>query len=76
MLQIPSGEYSSLFASDSEDAWELMKDQARELVRNPPYTTKELRRHASISTDNNHRCKNCFCCACVEVLENFDYSYD
>jgi hypothetical protein len=28
----------------------------------------ELKRHASVSTDNRHYCKDCFCCACVDFL--------
>jgi hypothetical protein len=28
----------------------------------------EVRRHARVSIDNRHRCQDCFCCACVEVL--------
>ncbi len=29
----------------------------------------EMRRHAAVSTDNRHACVDCFCCACVAVLE-------
>jgi hypothetical protein len=29
----------------------------------------ELRRHGSVSTSNRHSCRDCFCCACVEVLQ-------
>jgi hypothetical protein len=28
---------------------------------------KELRRHASVSTDNRHACVSCFTCACEVV---------
>lgn len=45
------------------DAWFRMRQQAREL------DDKELRRHASVSTDNNHQCVQCFCCAAQAVLE-------
>ena len=30
--------------------------------------TKELRQHARVSTENNHRCRSCFTCACALVL--------
>lgn len=42
--------------------FEQMKERARQLEKS------ELRRHASISIDNRHKCKECFTCACVEVL--------
>lgn len=29
----------------------------------------ELKRHASVSTNNKHECRDCFCCACVEELK-------
>jgi hypothetical protein len=29
----------------------------------------ELRRHASVSANNGHRCVECFCCACLTVRE-------
>jgi len=32
-------------------------------------TPEELVRHASVSIDNRHKCQECFCCACVEVLQ-------
>jgi hypothetical protein len=31
--------------------------------------TKELRRHAAVSTSNRHRCQECFCCAALTVIE-------
>lgn len=72
-LKIPSGEHSSLFAVTSEDAWELMLEQARALINaENNYTLREVKRHASVSTDNRHSCRNCFCCACVAVLEEHD----
>jgi hypothetical protein len=43
--------------------FEDMKRQARQL---PP---EELSRHAKVSINNNHKCRECFTCACVEVLE-------
>lgn len=30
----------------------------------------ELARHAHVSTRNRHRCRSCFCCAAVSVLED------
>ena len=30
---------------------------------------KELWRHAKVSLDNRHYCKDCFCCACVDALK-------
>jgi len=32
-------------------------------------STVELRRHAAVSRDNGHRCRDCFCCAAWTVLE-------
>lgn len=32
-------------------------------------TQSEVRRHALVSTSNRHRCRDCFTCACVVVLE-------
>ena len=29
----------------------------------------DLRRHASVSLNNRHRCTSCFCCAALTVLE-------
>lgn len=28
----------------------------------------DLKRHAGVSTNNRHTCRDCFCCACAEVL--------
>lgn len=39
-----------------------MKERARRLA------WAELRRHASISLDNRHFCRQCFTCACLEVM--------
>jgi hypothetical protein len=46
-----------------EPTWTNQLIEARKL---PSY---ELRRHASVSTDNRHRCEDCFCCAALTVLE-------
>ena len=32
------------------------------------YSDAELRRHACVSRDNNHKCRDCFTCACWSVL--------
>ena len=45
-----------------EPTWQNQLHFARQL------DDKELRRHARVSIDNNHRCMDCFCCACVEVM--------
>ena len=29
----------------------------------------DLKPHAAVSTDNLHRCRDCFCCAALTVLE-------
>ncbi len=46
-----------------EPTWTNQLIEARKL---PDY---DLRRHASVSTDNRHRCEDCFCCAALTVLE-------
>lgn len=44
--------------------------QARDFKRQTcSMTDAELRRHASVSASNRHRCDSCFCCACVAELE-------
>ncbi len=45
------------------DQWAEWKRQAATLE------TKELRRHASVSTSNRHECTECFCCAALDVLQ-------
>jgi hypothetical protein len=42
--------------------YEQMKKRARQL------SPAELRRHASVSIKNRDHCRQCFCCACVDVL--------
>jgi len=51
----------------SISAWRDMKEHAVKLFNENP---TELRRHALVSRDNRHRCKECFCCACLEVWAN------
>lgn len=46
-----------------EPTWNNQLVMARKLDDN------ELRRHASVSIDNRHECRDCFTCACVAVLK-------
>jgi hypothetical protein len=46
--------------------WENQLTAARALP------SDELRRHASVSQQNRHRCSDCFCCAAWEVLDERD----
>lgn len=46
-----------------EATWENQLKCARDLP------SSDLKRHAAVSTDNRHRCEECFCCAAVVVLE-------
>lgn len=41
--------------------WEELKRQAAVL------TPEDRRRHGSVSKNNAHQCRECFCCACVAV---------
>ena len=52
----------------SADQWAKWKVEAAGL----PF--KELQRHAKVSYENNHRCVECFTCACWAVLEELDAS--
>jgi len=45
------------------DQWAEWKRQAAVLP------VSDIKRHASVSTDNRHSCVECFCCACVAVIE-------
>ncbi len=56
-MRRPDGPYSF---------WE-MKEQAAILYRKDP---SEVLRHAKVSSDNRHRCRECFTCACLEVYRN------
>lgn len=53
-----------------EPTWPNQLREARKL------DSKELKRHASVSTNNVHRCEDCFCCAAVTVLEERKYGKD
>lgn len=46
-----------------EPTWENQLWSARQ------EPTRELTRHASVSTQNRHRCQECYCCAALTVLE-------
>jgi hypothetical protein len=35
-----------------------------------PY--REIKRHASVATNNRHYCNSCFCCACVDKLRHIN----
>lgn len=48
---------------ESEPTWENQLRAARKLP------DSELRQHALVSTQNRHRCEDCFCCAALTVLE-------
>lgn len=54
------------FHDHTEPTWFNQLFHARQLLREKGYA--EVKRHASVSIDNRHRCRDCFCCACVEVL--------
>lgn len=36
---------------------------------------KEIARHASVSTQNKHYCKECFCCFCYDYLKEIKKEY-
>ena len=36
---------------------------------------EECRRHARVSRDNRHRCRECFCCACLAVVTERGETY-
>jgi hypothetical protein len=41
----------------------------RQIAEALTLSAADLRRHASVSRDNRHRCRECFTCACLTVLE-------
>lgn len=51
---------------DMAPTWANQLREARKLARKD---MDELKRHASVSSSNNHRCQVCFCCAALTVLE-------
>lgn len=40
-----------------------------QLIEANKMSTADLERHAAVSTGNNHRCEDCFCCAALTVIE-------
>lgn len=56
----------STIEQDDSHFDQVFWDKARsEAFRLP---MKELRRHAHVSIDNRHKCRNCFTCACAAEL--------
>jgi hypothetical protein len=49
--------------TEDEARWQAQLEYARKL------NNDELARQASVSTNNNHRCRECFTCAALTVLE-------
>jgi hypothetical protein len=47
---------------EQQEQWLEWKRQAALL------SLAEIRRHASVSRENRHSCRECFCCAAAEVL--------
>jgi len=54
------------FHNQYEPTWFNQLFHARQLLQEKGW--QEVRRHANVSRDNRHRCRECFCCACAEVL--------
>jgi hypothetical protein len=54
--------------------WFNQLRHARLTLRDQGYA--ELKRHASVSLDNRHYCHECFCCACVDILREYDREPD
>jgi hypothetical protein len=54
--------------------WHNLKSQARTLLHEQGLD--ELKRHARVSTQNRHRCRACFCCACLAVIEDYAMAPD
>ena len=52
--------------NDTAPTWATQLAAANKLADE---NTKELRRHASVSAENRHRCEGCFTCAALTVLE-------
>ncbi len=58
--QYPAPTYKAY--DDPSRQWQEWKAQAARLP------LSDLARHAGVSLDNRHTCRECFCCAAVEVL--------
>lgn len=54
------------FHDHTEPTWWNQLNAAHRLLKEKGY--REVRTHARVSIDNRHRCRECFCCACVAVL--------
>lgn len=59
-MRRPDGPYSF---------WE-MKERAARLWESGKDGRREIMRHAHVSIDNRHKCRECFTCACAEVWQN------
>lgn len=49
--------------ADPAQQWQEWKQQANTLP------ISDLQRYAGVSTSNRHSCRECFCCACAELLK-------
>ena len=49
--------------NEFEPTWENQLNHARK------QNSYELTTHALVSTRNQHRCKDCYCCAALTILE-------
>jgi len=54
------------FHDHTEPTWFNQLFHAHQLLKEKGYD--EVRRHARVSSENRHRCRECFCCACAAVL--------
>jgi hypothetical protein len=50
--------------------WFSMRQAAVRLWRQGREGKNELIRHARVSLDNRHECRQCFTCACAHVWKN------
>ena len=53
---------------DPAEQWQEWKRQAYTLP------LAEVARHAKVSTQNGHRCRECFCCACIEAEDEMRHA--
>lgn len=60
-------------ARNGASSWDIQLQVARELLETKGRA--EVERHAMVSRNNRHRCRACFCCACVTVLEETAATY-
>ena len=45
------------------------EDFPEEFKKIKKMSNAEISRHAGVSQRNNHYCKDCFCCACLDELK-------